>query len=133
MNSIVGPQDLQDLMVLIDHDHQQLHDLLDGLKAAVAAGDWAGASRTLLDLQVLEARHFAAEEVAMRRLGYPHYMDHKDHHETLRETLEAIGRFLLLEQPRQLHDSIVDYAGQTLTHIEELDRPLRAFLQASPA
>ena len=40
----------------------------------------------------------------------------------------------LIEQDhQQLHDSIVDYTGQTLTHIEELDRPLRAFLRANPA
>ncbi len=118
---------------LIHSDHSELRELLDRLGNAIAAGDMSLAKQTLLRFQVWEERHFATEEDAMRSFGFPAYESHCDHHESLRDSLAAIGRFLLLEEPSAVHDSIVDYVEQTLAHVEELDRPLEAFLRAVTA
>jgi hemerythrin len=125
-----GQKDATKFVDLILSDHSELRELLDKLGSAVAAGDITSAKQILLQFQVWEERHFATEENAMRSFGFPDYEAHRDHHESLRDSLAAIGRFLLLEEPSALHDSVVDYVEQTLTHVEELDRPLEAFLRA---
>ncbi|MEO3428574.1 hemerythrin family protein [Pelagibius sp. CAU 1746] len=116
---------------LILDDHFELRELLDDLSKAVAAGDTAFAKQVLLRFQVWMERHFAIEEDAMRSFGFPDYEAHRGHHESLRDSLAAIDRFLLLDEPGALHDGVVDYVEQTLTHVEELDRPLDAFLRAA--
>jgi hemerythrin-like metal-binding protein len=123
-------EDATKFVDLILDDHSELRDLLDKLGSAVAAGDMTRAKQILLRFQVWEERHFATEENAMRSFGFPDYEAHCGHHESLRDSLAAIGRFLLLEEPSAVHDSVVDYVEQTLTHVEELDRPLEAFLRA---
>ncbi len=130
MKAFEACQEAIEFVEVILNDHQELQDLLRQLNAAVAAGDHDGAKRQLLRFQVLEERHFAAEEHAMRSFGFPDYEAHRDHHTLLRDSLAAIGHYLLLEQPKALHDSIVDYVEQTLTHVEELDRPLESFLRS---
>lgn len=129
----VGREDATNFVDRIRDDHSELRELLDKLGEAVAAGDMALAKQILLQFQVWEERHFATEEDAMRSFDFPDYEAHRDHHESLRDSLAAIGRFLLLEEPSALHGSVVDYAEQTLTHVEELDRPLEAFLRAATA
>lgn len=130
MSLVAVWQEPDDVIELIARDHQQLHSLLEQLKSAVRSGDSNSARRVLLDTQIVESRHFASEEAAMRRLGYPAYEEHTNDHERLRDSLEAVGRFLLLEEPRRLHDGVVEYLEQTLTHIEMLDMPLQEFLHA---
>ena len=130
MKAIETCQEAIEFVELILDDHEELRALLETLSSAIAAGDHDGAKQQLLRFQVLEERHFAAEEQAMRSFGFPDYEAHRDHHVRLRDSLAAIGHFLLLEQPKALADSIADYVEQTLAHVEELDRPLESFLRS---
>lgn len=118
---------------VILQDHAELHDLLEQLKTAVANDHNGHAREVLLRFQVWEERHFAAEEAAMRSFDFPDYEAHRRHHNVLRDALAAIGSYLLLEEPRALHLSVVDYVEQTLAHLEELDGPLESYLRACTA
>lgn len=133
MNAQGDDRSADDFVELILSDHEELRGLLERLNKAVSASDHASVKQVLLRLQVWEERHFAAEERAMRSFDYPDYEAHRHHHNALRHSLADIGRFLLLEEPKALHDSIFDYVEETLAHIEELDRPVESFLRAVTA
>ena len=64
-----------------DADHQQLVAILNELYDGMTAGHGQQVLNDVLNRLVLYAqRHFAAEEVAMRKIQYPQLQEHVDEH-----------------------------------------------------
>ncbi|MGB9258210.1 MAG: bacteriohemerythrin [Candidatus Korobacteraceae bacterium] len=64
-----------------DADHQQLIDILNQLYDGMTAGHGQAVLNDVLNRLVLYAqRHFAAEEAAMQKVGYPRFQEHLEQH-----------------------------------------------------
>jgi len=75
----------------VDHEHEQLINLLNGLYQRM--GDGPPEDQTLRDLGEVFASisaHFALEEAVMREQLYDDYEAHKDDHETLLDEIRDI-------------------------------------------
>lgn len=74
----------------IDDDHKHLIGLLNRLHFMVLAGDEPSAVGEALDSLVRRFEcHFGREEALMRRVGYPHYEQHRRLHAALCQRLAA--------------------------------------------
>lgn len=114
---------------LIDHQHQTLLALIDGMAEAVESGaNWSMLQpRLQLFLRLLE-EHFRSEEQVMREQYYPDYAQHRAVHQQL------------LAQARQWNLSETEHAPAleellnvlyevVLRHVEEEDLPLAFFMR----
>ncbi len=75
----------------IDHEHQELIDLINAAHAKLGV---AGAQHLVADflgeIHAQISAHFALEEKLMRDLGYDEYEDHKADHERLLDEIRDI-------------------------------------------
>ncbi len=75
----------------VDHEHQELIELINELHDAIAEGDTSYAVPDFLgDIYTQIAAHFALEERIMRERGYDQYQDHKTDHERLLDEIRDI-------------------------------------------
>lgn len=119
----------------IDLQHQELFRRIDALRGAIRGGSARGETeRTLRFLEEYVREHFAMEEDAMRRTGYPAVLAHRAEHEGFVQDLEAykkrwkdltargeITSFLELEMQRRFSSWLADHIGRT-------DKIMGAFL-----
>lgn len=76
---------------LIDSEHRQLIDALNGLLAACSTGKGrAELVNTAKFLQDYTAKHFADEEKLQIQSQYPDYMNHKRYHEDFKKVVAKI-------------------------------------------
>ncbi len=68
---------------LIDREHKQILDGINGLIRAMNAGDYAQITSAFESLKVTTLDHFADEEAYMESIGYPSLASHKKTHENL--------------------------------------------------
>jgi hemerythrin-like metal-binding protein len=101
----------------IDSQHKVLIDLLNAAWESIGSrADAAVALAIVRDLERYARTHFAAEEVFMRALGYPHLDLHKQAHDAFvgcieaeRAAVEAGAATLSIELVRFLKDWLVDH------------------------
>jgi hemerythrin len=76
----------------IDHEHQELIELLNTLHAGLSRDASAEEiSRFLHEVDAQIGAHFALEEWTMRELNYDQYRDHKADHDKLLEQIRDIA------------------------------------------
>ena len=115
----------------IDSQHREIFDAVNALIDAVDEGRGEEAVEGLLDfLEGYVSRHFALEELHMRRHSYPGYEAHRKAH------LEFAEDFLLLREmakegeagPLFVRDVRLHVCDWLVHHIGRVDRALAAFL-----
>ncbi len=75
----------------IDHEHQELIDLINGLHAQLGTdASRETVSNFLGEVFAKISAHFALEETVMRKHGYDEYAEHKADHEKLLDDLRDI-------------------------------------------
>ena len=75
----------------VDHEHQELIELINGLHDAMQADASAGdVLDTLGEILAQISLHFALEEKHMRAHGYKAFAEHKQDHEALLDDLRDI-------------------------------------------
>lgn len=75
----------------VDHEHQELIQLINDLHAEVeSGGDKAAVGDFLGEVFAKIAAHFALEETVMRKHGYDEYAAHKAEHEALLDQIRDI-------------------------------------------
>lgn len=67
----------------IDADHQQLLEIMRGVKQAIEANDYAMCSDLLGSLLEEAQAHFDREESFLADAGYPELEEHKQYHQEL--------------------------------------------------
>ena len=112
----------------IDHEHQELIDLVNRTAGAILdRRPDADVQRSFGDLYRAIGAHFALEERQMREAGYDEFSGHKDDHERLLDVLRD-----LMDEPRQdgreadvLTKALEDwFAGHFSKHDSRLHRRL---------
>jgi len=119
---------VEDMLKGLDDDHDRLRELGGRILSAIEANDVEGARRNLLALQLAQDTHFRFEERLMTETGYPGRRAHAEDHLQLGETLAAINRALGSSRIGALSHDLSVFIDDSLNHVEELDRSLRAFL-----
>ena len=75
----------------VDHEHQELIELINGLHAELQGGsDREAVGDFLGEVFAKIAAHFALEETVMRKHAYDEYSAHKTEHETLLDQIRDI-------------------------------------------
>lgn len=84
-------KDLETGNALIDSEHRQLIDAINGLLDACAKGQGrAEIEKTLVFLSDYVIKHFGDEETLQLKSKYPDYANHKTYHEGFKKTVAAI-------------------------------------------
>jgi len=77
--------------VIVDMQHQRLFERLSDIADSCEdGGDVAKLYDTLMFLQNSTIRHFTDEEALLLEISYPDYVDHKQKHEAIRQTVEGL-------------------------------------------
>jgi hemerythrin len=113
----------------VDHEHEQLIGMINGLHGALHGSPSMTALDFLGELDAQIAAHFALEEREMRERGYPRYAGHKADHERLiddiGDIMDACGEGAELDEAA-LGSRLADWFGVHFrTHDVELHRYLR--------
>jgi hemerythrin-like metal-binding protein len=74
----------------VDHEHQELIQLINDLHAELEGGDQATVGDFLGEVFAKIAAHFALEETVMRKHRYDEYEAHKAEHERLLDEIRDI-------------------------------------------
>ncbi len=91
MNLIEWKEEFSVGVPSIDHEHQQLIELINQLNEMAQAGrGFDSAIEALGEINVQISAHFALEEKIMRDMRYDAYDDHKADHEELLDELREI-------------------------------------------
>lgn len=91
MNLIEWKEEFSVGVPSIDHEHQQLIELINQLNELAQAGrGFDSAIEALGEINVQISAHFALEEKIMRDMRYDAYADHKADHEELLDELREI-------------------------------------------
>jgi hemerythrin len=91
MNLIEWKEEFSVGVPSIDHEHQQLIELINQLNEMAQAGrGFDSAIEALGEINVQISAHFALEEKIMRDMRYDAYADHKTDHEELLDELREI-------------------------------------------
>ena len=89
----------------IDADHKKLVDMVNKFHDAMSQGKGGSVVGIVLDNLIVYTReHFHREEVAMERIGYPLFAEHKREHDKL------------IQEVQDLHESLA--AGKTMLTIK---------------
>lgn len=114
----------------IDDDHRKLIDLFNMLSRSVAAGDADDFIETLLEELISCTQcHFKHEERLMLLYKYRDMAGHKDEHDELMNSVNALRR-KYHEQNRKLSDEDIEYLETWLTeHILGHDMRLGFYLE----
>lgn len=76
---------------LVDHQHQQLFEIVNSLHEAMLQGHGREIlGKTLKSLAHYTLEHFQTEEQLMLTYVYPHYAEHKGRHEELKTKVLAL-------------------------------------------
>ncbi len=112
----------------VDHEHQELIDLLNTLYDSMVEGPPADDTvRGLGEVFTRISAHFALEEREMREAKYADYPDHKEDHEDLldqiRDIMDAYEVGVFAEQRDTFGNSLHDwFVNHFKTHDAKLHR-----------
>jgi len=114
----------------VDHEHEDLIELINALYDAMAEGPPSDETvRALGEVFARISAHFALEEREMREAKYLAFPDHKDDHEDLldriRDIMDAYEAGVFNEQKQNLGDSLRDWF---VNHFKTHDRKLHGVL-----
>lgn len=125
--------DLMTGNALIDSEHKQLFDTINGLMDACAQGK--GRDKIMSTAQFLEQyvdKHFGDEEDLQTKNHYPGYAAHKQFHDGYKRQLGDTVQALAAEGPTMKALGTLNKVVSTLvTHIRTEDRKLARFLQGA--
>lgn len=115
---------------VIDAQHRQLFDAINGLHDAMASGKGrAHVTKTLSFLADYTVKHFTAEESLMKAHGYTGYAEHKKIHDLLVAQVNALVAKLTAGDVPTLEVS--DFLSDWLKHhIDEVDRRYIPFFKS---
>lgn len=100
-----------------DTDHQQLIDILNELYDGMTAGQGQQVLQGVLNRLVAYAqRHFAAEEVAMRKIQYANFQAHLDEHRKFTAKVGTVMQELKTEKSASRWSFLISSpAGSSIT------------------
>jgi hemerythrin-like metal-binding protein len=105
MNTFYWNDDFSVGDATIDGDHRKLFMLVDEVHLRIEQGDGKAVLGELCDTLIRDTReHLTREEVFMQGVGYPDFPTHKQCHNKLIETVQALQRWLDAKNARH-HDA----------------------------
>jgi hemerythrin len=126
--------DLETGNKLIDTEHRQLFQAINGLLEACNAGQGrANVEKTVKFLEEYTAKHFADEEVLQQQSKYPDYPNHRKIHEGFKKHVAEIGAELKAKGPSIMLVAKVnsDIGDWLINHIRTQDKKLAAHIKAT--
>lgn len=116
---------------LMDDNHRELFEILNGIQFSVRNSPSGEAGAPSIDRLILHtAEHFAREEGQMRQYRYDQYASHKAEHERLMLEIQAL-RTRLEQGSVQLTGPVFRLLKDwLLLHMENADRRLAAFIHS---
>ncbi|MDR0974175.1 MAG: hemerythrin family protein [Ruminococcus sp.] len=120
-------KDLETGNNLIDTEHRQLFQAINGLLEACNAGQGrANVEKTVKFLMEYTAKHFADEEKLQQASKYPDYPNHYKIHEGFKKRVAEIGAELNAKGPSIILVSKVnsDIGDWLINHIRTQDKKL---------
>ncbi|SUO95794.1 bacteriohemerythrin [Suttonella ornithocola] len=114
----------------IDHQHQQLIDIINQLcKAILTRTAPQEIPEILENLEMYTVAHFSTEEALMRIFGYQEYEKHKLQHDELVSQLQSV-RLKLAQGEHHVNSDLLLYLKDWLVqHIMRSDKQLGSFLE----
>lgn len=119
---------------IIDNEHRQLFDAINGLLDACSKGKGrAQMSSTMTFLEKYIEKHFTHEEQLQQQTRYPDYVRHKQLHDGYRKVVHGIMQELNRTGPSvalvaQVNTNV---AGWLMNHIRKEDRKVAAHIQST--
>lgn len=112
----------------IDAQHRELIAYLALLQESIGKHDIGTTVKLLDEFIEFTHRHFAEEEVLMRKSNYPHYLAHTLRHESLLEEIRQLEKSITAGRT-PVSVALLDFLGVwLLEHIRTSDRRLGQFL-----
>lgn len=113
----------------MDHDHQEMVELINAVYAAYDQHEWNNAVKNaMFELSLFTVQHFNREEKAMRDSGYPGYNAHTKAHQKLTSLLDAISERILIDGGAAIDDFTVDFLHNWLVkHVLRADQKFAVF------
>ena len=127
-------KDLETGNTLIDTEHRQLFDAINGLLEACSKGQGRKeVERTGRFLMDYTATHFGDEERLQQRYKYPDCQQHKQYHETFKRVVAELVKELEEKGPSvQLVARLnTVLAGWLINHIKREDTKVAAHIRAN--
>jgi hemerythrin-like metal-binding protein len=124
---------VSELIEATSRDHDELSSLVERLRSAVDMGRFESIRLLLIQLHVVEARHYASEDALMRAVGYDDADAHRADHLAMLDTLTTINQTLAFENLKTISRQIVAHLESTLAHMIDADRKLGRFVAANSA
>jgi hemerythrin len=114
----------------VDHEHQELIELVNKLHdALLASGDAEAVDGFFGELIELITRHFALEERFMREHGYDQLREHKTDHEALLDEIHDIAEAAQGRPPEEMSGPLAEQlAAWFLNHSKTHDARLHGRL-----
>jgi len=116
----------------IDADHKKLVDMVNKFHDAMSQGKGGAVVGIVLDNLIVYTReHFHREEVAMEKIGYPLFAEHKREHDKLIQEVQDLHASLAAGKT-MLTIKVAKFLKDWLTvHIKETDQLLSKALAPS--
>jgi|GEM_PF-2066935 len=121
----------RDQVARIASDHAEIADLVKRLRAALEGGHHNEMKGLLMTLQMVEARHYAAEDALMRVVGYDRADAHRAEHAGMLEMLKRINETLVWENMGTVSPQVVAHLERALAHMVDADQTLERFVSAN--
>jgi hemerythrin-like metal-binding protein len=116
---------------LIDNQHQQMLDIVNGLHTAVeASADKEILNKLLIDLYAHTRAHFSTEEELMKTHNYPGFEQHLHEHQVLLQQLDNLVTGISSGKNPILRSDYDISSDWVLIHIFKSDKELGTFLNA---
>ncbi|HEX5611189.1 MAG TPA: hemerythrin domain-containing protein [Burkholderiales bacterium] len=112
----------------ISHDHAEISEAVESLRALLDAGDYGEARSLLVRLEQIEIRHYATEEALMRAVAYDRADVHRAEHAEMLDTLARINQTLALEPAASISPRILAHLEAALAHMIQADQKLGRFV-----
>ena len=131
MSTFAWDESIETGVPAIDRQHQTLFEAIGRLHKAFHEGRGKEVTGSMLEFFVMYAKtHFADEEACMRELGYPGYLEHKEHHLDLSERIHELKARCEAGDsgiPMEISIFISQYLRE---HIQKQDIPMAAYLKS---
>ncbi len=113
----------------IDNQHKRLVALLNSLYSAMSVGKGKNIMSEIIDeLSDYTSTHFRTEEVKMRMLDYPEFVQHKKEHELFIEKVSAFRADFNKGNAKVTIEVVNFLRDWLLNHIQEVDARLGRYL-----
>jgi hemerythrin-like metal-binding protein len=115
----------------IDHQHQQMLNLVNDLHASVEShADKADLKSKLIELSEFTRSHFSDEERLMEEHGFPGLDEHQNQHRILLQHLEELVQAVSRGNRVTFYSDYDISSDWALSHIKECDKKLGDYLNS---